>query len=145
MTRSSAEGQAASALLRVELEKYGCGFPVDVISTIRNQHSALRVWPCAYLHAHALHSLNFAGLDNRTEAGRAARVVMVKEHRDERNAKVKVERAVNATAASSQKTLASPTAAALALTILGPLRTVSESTLALRPMALAQDALVDGL
>jgi len=145
VTRSSAEGQAASALLRVELEKYGCGFPVDVISTIRNQHSALRVWPCAYLHAHALHSLNFAGLDNRTEAGRAARVVMVKEHRDERNAKVKVERAVNATAASSQKTLASPTAAALALTILGPLRTVSESTLALRPMALAQDALVDGL
>jgi len=52
---------------------------------------------------------------------------------------------VNATAASSQKTLASPTAAALALTILGPLRTVSESTLALRPMALAQDALVDAL
>ena len=52
---------------------------------------------------------------------------------------------MNATAASSQKTLASPTAAALALTILGPLRTVSESTLALRPMALAQDALVDAL
>jgi len=52
---------------------------------------------------------------------------------------------VNATAASSQKTLASPTAAALALTILGPLRTVSESTLALHPMALAQDALVDAL
>ena len=49
MTRSSAEGQAASALLRVELEKYGCGFPVDVISTIRNQHVALQVWPCAYI------------------------------------------------------------------------------------------------
>ena len=56
MTRSSAEGQAASALLRVELEKYGCGFPVDVISTIRNQHVALQVWPCAYLHVHALNT-----------------------------------------------------------------------------------------
>ena len=130
---SSAEGQAASALLRMELEKYGCGFPVDVISTIRNRHAALQVWPtCAYLHAHALkYTLSFAGLDNRTEAGRAARVVIVKEHSDARHAKEKVERAVNATSASSQKTLAPPTAAALALTILGPLRTVPESALAL--------------
>jgi hypothetical protein len=90
VTRSSAEGQAASALLRVELEKYGCGFPVDVISTIRNQHVALQVWPCAYLHVHALNSLGFAGLDNRTEAGRAARVVMVKEHSNARHSKEKV-------------------------------------------------------
>jgi hypothetical protein len=60
VTRSSAEGQAASALLRVELEKYGCGFPVDVISTIRNQHVALQVWPCAYLHVHD--ELEYGGL-----------------------------------------------------------------------------------
>jgi len=43
-----------------------------------------------YLHVHALNTLGFAGLDNRTEAGRAARVVMVKEHSNARHSKEKV-------------------------------------------------------